>query len=103
MFSALASLLSGRRVRGDTAMTGEATLRGRVLPVGGIKSKVLAAHRTGLRRIILPRRNGDDLDELPAEVRRDLEFILVDRMSEALDAALEPAKGGLREVQADRG
>src|SRR5690606_28388862 len=63
MFTAIASLLSGRKVRGDVAMTGEATLRGRVLPVGGIKSKVLAAHRMGVQRVILPRRNEVDLDD----------------------------------------
>jgi ATP-dependent Lon protease len=70
-------------------MTGEVTLRGRVLPVGGIKSKVLAAHRGGLTRVILPRRNAPDLDEVPAEVRSALEFILADDMSEVIAAALE--------------
>jgi len=90
MFTALASLLSGRAVRGDTAMTGEATLRGRVLPVGGIKSKVLAAHQHGLTRVVLPRRNEPDLDEVPEDVRSAMQFILVDHMGEALDAALEP-------------
>ena len=88
MFTALASLLSGRRVRDDVAMTGEATLRGRVLPVGGIKSKVLAAHRMGLKRIILPRRNGGDLDDLPAHARDDLDVVLVDSMADVLAAAL---------------
>ncbi len=90
MFTALASLLSGRNVRGDTAMTGEATLRGRVLPVGGIKSKVLAAHRLGIRRIILPKRNGFDLHDLPKGVREEMEFILVDHMSEVFANGLEP-------------
>jgi ATP-dependent Lon protease len=90
IFTALASLLSGRRVRSDTAMTGECTLRGRVLPVGGIKSKVLAAHRAGLTRVILPRDNERDLDDVPAEVRADIEFILADDMQKVLDAALEP-------------
>ncbi|MEZ4317431.1 MAG: endopeptidase La [Myxococcota bacterium] len=88
MFTALASLLSGRAVRNDTAMTGEATLRGRVLPVGGIKSKVLAAHRLGMKRIVLPRRNAIDLDDVPQEVRDELEFVLVDEMSEVLRSAL---------------
>ena len=91
MFTALASLLSGRTVRSDTAMTGEATLRGRVLPVGGIKSKVLAAHRRGYTRVILPRANGVDLDEVPQDVRDALEVVLVDTMHEVLDAALWPA------------
>jgi len=91
MFTTLASLLSGRAVRDDVAMTGEATLRGRVLPVGGIKSKVLAAHRHGIKRIILPRRNEIDLDDVPAEVRSALEIVLVDHMHEVLEAALTPS------------
>ncbi|MCB9681925.1 MAG: endopeptidase La [Alphaproteobacteria bacterium] len=91
MFTALASLLSGRPVRADTAMTGEATLRGRVLPVGGIKSKVLAAHRRGLTRVILPSRNAADLDEVPAEVLDQLTILLVDDMDEVLRLALEPS------------
>ncbi|MCF8062853.1 MAG: endopeptidase La [Deltaproteobacteria bacterium] len=87
---AMASLFSGRPVRGDVGMTGEVTLRGRVLPVGGIKMKVLAAHRAGLKTVILPRRNERDLDELPEEVRRDIRFIPVDLIDEALNEALEP-------------
>lgn len=90
IFTALASLLSGRPVREDVAMTGEATLRGRVMPVGGIKSKVLAAHRAGLRRVILPKGNERDLDELPSDIRAEIEFLPVDQMSEALSAALRP-------------
>ncbi|MCB9777712.1 MAG: endopeptidase La [Alphaproteobacteria bacterium] len=89
MFTAIASLLSGRNVRPDVAMTGEATLRGRVLPVGGIKSKVLAAHRLGIRTVILPRRNGHDVEDIPAQVRDEMEFVLVDHMDEVLAAALE--------------
>jgi ATP-dependent Lon protease len=89
IFTALVSLFTGRRVRPDTAMTGEATLRGRVLPVGGIKAKVMAAHRAGLERIILPRKCGQDLDDVPKEVKEKLEIILVDDMSEVLEAALE--------------
>ena len=89
IFTALTSLLTGRRVRNDTAMTGECTLRGRVLPVGGIKAKVLAAHRAGITRVILPHRNARDIDEVPEEVRSQLEFILAEDMSEVLDAALE--------------
>jgi ATP-dependent Lon protease len=89
IFTALTSLLTGRRVRNNTAMTGECTLRGRVLPVGGIKAKVLAAHRAGITRVILPHRNARDLDEVPEEVRAQIEFILAEDMSEVLDAALE--------------
>jgi ATP-dependent Lon protease len=89
IFTALTSLLTGRRVRNDTAMTGECTLRGRVLPVGGIKAKVLAAHRAGITRVIIPHRNARDLDEVPEEVRTQLEFVLAEDMSEVLDAALE--------------
>jgi ATP-dependent Lon protease len=89
MFTALVSLLTGIRVRGDVAMTGEATLRGRVLPVGGIKEKVLAAHRLGLRRIILPERCRRDVLEVPESAKKDLEFIFVERMEQALEAALE--------------
>src|SRR5262249_44045443 len=69
MFTALTSLLSSRKVRSDTAMTGECTLRGRVLPVGGIKGKVMAAHRAGITRVILPRKNERDLDDVPKEAR----------------------------------
>ncbi len=88
--TALASLLTGRPVRSDTAMTGEITLRGKVLPVGGIKEKVLAAHRAGLKRVILPRRNERDLEDLPADVRQALEFVFVDTVDEVLEAALTP-------------
>ena len=90
MFTAIASLLTGRCVRADTAMTGEATLRGRVLPVGGIKEKVLAAHRAGIKRIVLPRKNERDLEEVPDDTRRELTFVFVDDMSEVLGAVLEP-------------
>ncbi|MFN4292934.1 MAG: endopeptidase La [Thermoflexales bacterium] len=90
--TALASLLTGRKVRHDVAMTGEITLRGSVLPVGGIKEKVLAAHRAGLKTIILPKRNEPDLEDLPPEVRDSLKFVLVDRVEQALAAALMPTK-----------
>jgi ATP-dependent Lon protease len=93
IFTALVSLFTGRRVRPDTAMTGEATLRGRVLPVGGIKAKVMAAHRAGLERVILPRKCGQDLDDVPQEVKDKLEVILVDDMSEVIAAALEKEPG----------
>jgi ATP-dependent Lon protease len=89
MFTALTSLLTGRRVRSDTAMTGECTLRGRVLPVGGIKAKVLAAHRAGIKRVVLPQKNARDLDEVPREAREAMEFIFADDMSQVIAAALE--------------
>jgi ATP-dependent Lon protease len=88
MITAIASLLTGRTVRSDAAMTGEITLRGSVLPVGGIKEKVLAAHRAGLKTIILPRRNEPDLDDLPKEVRKALKFVLVERVEQVLKSAL---------------
>ncbi len=88
MVMAVASLFSGRPVRSDAGMTGEVTLRGRVLPVGGIKMKLLAAHRAGLKSVILPKRNERDLDELPQEVRNELRIFLVERIDEALDVAL---------------
>jgi ATP-dependent Lon protease len=89
MFTALVSMLSGVRVRHDVAMTGEITLRGRVLPIGGLKEKVLAAHRAGIKRVIVPERNKPDLEEVPAEVKNDLEFVFVSKMDQVLDAALE--------------
>jgi ATP-dependent Lon protease len=89
MFSALVSLLTGIHIRHDVAMTGEITLRGRVLPVGGIKEKVLAAHRAGIRRIVLPERNRVDLEEVPKEIIESLDFIFVTRMDQVLEAALE--------------
>ncbi|MEZ4461785.1 MAG: endopeptidase La [bacterium] len=95
IFTALASLLTDRRVRSDTAMTGECTLRGRVLPVGGIKAKVLAAHRAGIKRIILPAHNMADLDEVPEAALADLEIIPAEDMSQVLAAALEDATGPL--------
>jgi ATP-dependent Lon protease len=97
MMTALVSLLTGVRVRHDTAMTGEITLRGKVLAVGGIKEKVLAAHRAGIKRVILPERCVADLDEVPQEVRDELEFIPVTKMDEVLAAALEdPSKLDLK-------
>jgi ATP-dependent Lon protease len=84
---AMASLFSGRTVRGDVGMTGEVTLRGRVLPVGGIKMKVLAAHRAGLTTVILPKRNEKDLEDIPPEVRDSLRIVPVDRIDEAMNVA----------------
>ncbi|MGI9591096.1 MAG: endopeptidase La [Myxococcota bacterium] len=89
--TALVSALSGRRARGDVAMTGEISLRGKVLPVGGIKSKVLAAARAGVRTVLLPRRNEKDLVEIPDEVREKLEIKLVDTIDEVLEVALDSA------------
>jgi ATP-dependent Lon protease len=91
MATALVSLISGRPVRADVGMTGEITLRGQVLPVGGIKEKVLAAHRAGLKTVILPKRNESDLEELPEEVRKSMKFVYVDTVDDVLKAALEPA------------
>jgi ATP-dependent Lon protease len=88
MTTALVSLLTGIPVREDVAMTGEITLRGQVLPVGGIKEKVLAARRAGITTFILPKRNEVDLDELPEEVRESMTFVLAQRMDDALQAAL---------------
>jgi ATP-dependent Lon protease len=87
MVMAMASLFSGKTVRGDVAMTGEVTLRGRVLPVGGIKMKMLAAHRAGLTTVILPKRNEKDLDEIPQEIRDALRIVLVERIDEAMNVA----------------
>ncbi len=89
ILTALVSLLTGIRVRSDVAMTGEATLRGLVLPVGGIKEKVLAAHRAGIKRIIMPARNEKDLVDVPEQARKELEFVYAAHMDDVLKAALE--------------
>ncbi len=89
MFTALASLVMGQRVRADFAMTGEITLRGLVLPVGGVKEKVLAAHRAGIRHVILPRRNKKDLSDIPPDIQKDVELHFVHRMDEVLDLVLD--------------
>jgi ATP-dependent Lon protease len=94
LVTALVSVLTGIPVRHDVAMTGEITLRGRVLPIGGLKEKVLAAHRAGIKRIIAPARNAADLDEVPEEVKKDLEFVFVSQIREVIDAALEEAPKG---------
>ncbi len=88
--TSLVSLISGRSVRSDVGMTGEITLRGQVMPVGGIKEKVLAAHRSGLKTVILPKRNEADLEDIPEEVRQDLQFVYTETIEDVLDAALEP-------------
>jgi len=89
MLTALTSLLTNRTVKKDLAMTGEITLRGLVLPVGGIKEKVLAAHRAGVKTIILPKWNKKDLEDVPPKVRKEILFHFVDEMSEVLKIALD--------------
>jgi ATP-dependent Lon protease len=94
ILTALVSLLTGIRVRSDVAMTGEVTLRGLVLPVGGIKEKVLAAHRAGIKRIILPARCEKDLIDVPEQARKELDFVFASHMDEVLKAALEESPLG---------
>jgi ATP-dependent Lon protease len=89
MATALASLLTGRPIKQELGMTGEITLRGKVLPVGGIKEKILAAARFGLKTVILPKHNEADLDDVPQTVREQMNFILVDTVDEVLAAALD--------------
>jgi ATP-dependent Lon protease len=89
MATALASRASGRAVRADTAMTGEITLTGQVLPIGGLKEKALAAQRAGIKRLIIPRRNEADIDDIPDHLRKKMKFVLVDEVDEVLEAALE--------------
>jgi ATP-dependent Lon protease len=96
MTTALTSLLTGRSVRSTVGMTGEVTLQGKVLPIGGVKQKVLAAHRAGLTEVVLPARNGGDLDDVPEAVRDQLSFHLVDDVAEVLAVALEPAAAEVR-------
>jgi ATP-dependent Lon protease len=97
MTTALASLYTDTPARRDTAMTGEISLAGLVLPVGGIKEKVLAAHRAGLRRVVLPEGNRRDVKQIPDEVRRDLEVVFASRIEEVLETALTR---GVREARA---
>jgi ATP-dependent Lon protease len=92
MFMALVSLLTDRTVSSDTAMTGEISLRGLVLPVGGIKEKVVAAHRAGIRRVMLPARNKRDFEDIPEEVRQQLTFVWLERVDDAVSSAFEPAR-----------
>jgi ATP-dependent Lon protease len=92
MFMALTSLMTDRTIRSDTAMTGEISLRGLVLPVGGIKEKVVAAHSAGIRRVMLPARNRRDYDDIPEIARKEMEFVWLERVEQAVEAALEPAK-----------
>jgi ATP-dependent Lon protease len=92
MVTAIASLLTGRPVKSTVGMTGEVTLQGRVLPIGGLKQKVLAAHAAGLTEVIVPERNKPDLDEVPAEARDQMRFHIVGTVDEVLAIALEPAE-----------
>ncbi|GAB4447038.1 MAG: endopeptidase La [Anaerolineales bacterium] len=92
MATAIVSLASGRKVKPNLGMTGEITLRGQVLPIGGVKEKVLAAHRAGLRTVILPRSNDQDLDDVPQDIKREMKFIFVDTVDEVIEAALEPPR-----------
>ena len=88
LYTTLVSLMTGRRVRSDIAMTGEINLRGLVLPVGGIKEKVLAAHRAGIRKVLLPARNRKDYEEIPEHARADMEIRFVERIGEVLEETL---------------
>lgn len=94
MTTALASLLSGRQVRPDVAMTGEVSLTGRVLPIGGVKQKLLAAHRAGITTVVIPKRNEPDLDDVPAEILEALEVHPVADVRQVLELALTPASNG---------
>jgi ATP-dependent Lon protease len=100
MATALVSALTRRPVRKDVAMTGEVTLRGRVLPIGGVKEKILAAHRAGVKHVILPKDNEKDLEDIPPNVKRDLEFIFVEQMDEVLANAV---RGGIPKPAAAAG
>jgi ATP-dependent Lon protease len=98
MFTALASMLTGKTVRPDVAMTGEITLRGMVLPVGGIKEKILAAHRAGIKRVILPERNQKDIIDVPEQARREMELVFVKRMDEVLPLALTEVPDSVKQM-----
>ena len=99
MSTALVSAMSGRPVRSDLSMTGEITLRGRVLPIGGVKEKVLGAHRAGIKTIILPKENEADLEDIPEDVRNSLDFHCVGTLDEVFDIALVPLEGHEPEPQ----
>ena len=100
MTTALVSLLTGRPVRHTVGMTGELTLQGRVLPIGGLKQKVLAVHAAGLTDVVLPERNRADLDDVPEEVREALTFHPVLSIDEVLEIALEPAAAAVEPIAA---
>ncbi len=94
MYTAILSLLTNRVVRNDVAMTGEITLRGTVLPIGGVKEKILAAHRSGIKTVILPEKNEKDLDEVPQQIRDDMKFVFTGEVSKVIDAALTDMTNG---------
>jgi ATP-dependent Lon protease len=89
MATALVSLVSGRKVKPHVGMTGEITLRGQVLPIGGVKEKVLAAHRNGLKTVILPKRNEQDVDDVPDEIKQTMKFVYAETVDDVLASALE--------------
>ena len=103
MVTAMVSALTGRKVKADLAMTGEITLSGKVLPVGGIKEKMLAAHRYGVKTVLLPERNMQDLAELPQKVREEIQFVPVSHMDEVLNLALDPMPEKEHKNGADNG
>ncbi len=92
MATALVSLVSGRKIKPKVGMTGEITLRGQVLPIGGVKEKILAAHRNGLRTVILPKRNEQDLDDVPEEIKKSMKFVFVETVDDVIKSALETKK-----------
>jgi ATP-dependent Lon protease len=102
MAVAIASALTGRPVDKKVAMTGEVTLRGRVLPIGGLKEKILAAKRMGIRKVIIPKRNEKDLEDIPKYVKKDMEFIFVEKMDEVLNVALKPEKKTTKKKKTSR-
>jgi ATP-dependent Lon protease len=102
MFVALASLFTGRTARSDTAMTGEISLRGLVLPIGGVKEKVLAAARAGIATVMLPARNQKDLEDVPEAARQQVRFVWMERVDDAVAAALNPS-GERDEAEASAG
>ncbi len=102
MATALVSLITGRAVRGDTAMTGEITLTGKVLPIGGLKDKALAAQRAGLRRVIAPKLNRPDLEDFPPHLIKDIDFVWVDAIERVVREALEPVPGEAPKPHAKR-
>ena len=96
MATAIVSLVSGRKVKPHLGMTGEITLRGQVLPIGGVKEKVLAAHRNGLKTVILPKRNADDIDDVPDEIKESMKFVYVETVDDVLKSALESDQAGTK-------
>lgn len=92
MATSLVSLITGRKVNPQVGMTGEITLRGQVLPIGGVKEKVLAAHRSGLGTVILPKQNEKDLDDVPDEIRKSMKFVFAETVEDVINSALERPK-----------